>query len=907
MNRFLLLTIFLFSNLYSIGQTLPESFFDEMITDDFETLSGLVFDENGQMYLWEKSGVVHIVDTNDTKLQAPLIDISEEVADWHDHGLLGFALDPNFLSNGYFYLWYVVDRHHMLYYGTSQYHPDSSWTFSPSIGRITRYTADAATNFTTVVPNSRKILLGETKETGVPVLGSFHAGGTLLFGEDKTLLLSIGDCATGAGLDTGGIVVEGVYTQMALADGIITPDQDVGLYRCQYLGSHNGKVIRIDPETGDGLPSNPFYDPANPRSPQSRTWALGFRNPFRMTLIEGTGSHSPADGNPGTLIVGDVGWHSFEEINIIHSPGMNFGWPVFEGHFETYMKAYTSPFNRLAPNPDFGTGNCDQPYFRFKDLLAHHHATNINAPHPCNPNQQIPNIIHKFKAEPPHLAYLNEYYENPPEALISIFDNDGYHSVINVEDPNSWVDSDNFDGQCSLGGVFYKDGPFPAEYHGLYFHADFRGWIRAFHFDENQRLTKVEPFLDNSDDIVSLAINPKDGSMYYIGHLTEIHRISYGGNPSPIAIAEADKIFGASPLEIQFDASHSYDLQGEQLTYHWDFGDGNTSTDISPTHTFVTPDNSPTPIDVTLTITDSIGQTAETVLVISVNNTPPSVEITSFENGDLYPGHEITTLPLEANVSDVESDNENLTYTWTTYLHHNTHYHTEPSDNRVNTHTIISPLGCEDDLYYFRVGLSVTDEHGLTTTKENYIYPYCDGDFIEIIDLEAENQEESVLLNWKSILEDSVTHYVVEKGKDIWNYKAIGTVQATQPQNGSNAYQFVDVEPSFGLVYYRIKAYKANRAFAYSNRLPNKFSVNVVDVFPNPSTGIINLYFADNYDNAIMKIYNSQGGLVRQLEFNDVKENQFEQLRLDVASGTYIYVIEAENEVVNGKLVILNR
>ena len=43
----------------------------------------------------------------------PVIDISEEVGDWRDYGMLGFALDPNFATNGLIYLLYVVDYHHL--------------------------------------------------------------------------------------------------------------------------------------------------------------------------------------------------------------------------------------------------------------------------------------------------------------------------------------------------------------------------------------------------------------------------------------------------------------------------------------------------------------------------------------------------------------------------------------------------------------------------------------------------------------------------------------------------------------------------------------------------------------------------------------------------------------------------
>lgn len=889
----------------SHAQTLPTDFYDEMVSDDFDIIAGFTFDETGQMYAWDMNGVVWVLDTNGIKQPEPLIDISEEVARWRDHGLLGFALDPNFASNGYYYLWYIVDRHHLMYYGTPQYHPDSSWSYASTIGRITRYTADAATGFKTTIPDSRYILLGETKETGVPVIGFYHGGGTLLFGEDKTLMLSVGDCATGSGVDTGGVAVE-TYALQALEDGIITPDQDIGLYRCQYLGSLNGKILRIDPATGDGVSSNPFYDPANPRSAQSRTWALGFRNPFRMTLVEGTGSHSPADGRPGTLVVGDVGFQTFEEINIVDEPGLNFGWPYYEGHYKTYMDLHPAPFNRLAPNPLYGTGDCNQPYFTFKDLLAPPHKNTIKAKNPCNSNVNIPNSMHLFKLEPPHVVYLNEFYENEPDVMINYYNNNGDGQVISVDDPNSWIVSEKFDGQCSIGGVFYKGDNFPDEYQGVYFHGDFRGWIRAFHFDDENNVYKIDPFMDGSDDMSTMAVSPKDGALYYVGHLREIHKISYGGNPRPVAIANADTYYGASPLEVNFDADLSFDPQGEQLTYQWNFGDGNISTEVSPTHTFNAPDNTPTPFEVKLTVTDSIGQVAEAVIVISVNNTPPSVEITSFRDGDLYPGHKSTTLPLTADVSDAESNTEHLTYSWQTFLHHNTHYHPEPKDARPATHTLISPVGCADDVFYFRVRLEVTDEHGLTTMKEQYIYPYCGDDFVEFIDLNAIEKERAILLEWAAAFEDSILHYEVERSRDIWNFEKIGQVNAATDQSGTNTYSFLDDGASHKLHYYRIKAYRANGALAYSRNITAKLSNGVVDVFPNPSSGIVDLYFSDDYEEVVFTIQNSQGKEMKQYSFNNVSKNQVEQLNLDLSSGTYFYTTKAAATTENGKLIILN-
>jgi hypothetical protein len=89
------------------------------------------------------------------------------------------------------------------------------------------------------------------------------------------------------------------YSPQALADGIIRPKEDIGAFRSQLVDSLSGKVLRIDPATGNGLPRNPYDDIADPRSARSRVWALGLRNPFRMSLRPDTGSHFPSDGNPG--------------------------------------------------------------------------------------------------------------------------------------------------------------------------------------------------------------------------------------------------------------------------------------------------------------------------------------------------------------------------------------------------------------------------------------------------------------------------------------------------------------------------------------------------------------------------------------------------------------------------------
>jgi len=244
----------------------PAGFSDELVLDGWSQAVGITFDENGRMYVWEKGGKVWAVE-NGIKPAEPLIDISEEVGNWRDFGLIGFALDPNFLNNGHIYLWYVVDRHHLLNFGTPNYDANVSSEKEATIARLTRYTTNLANNFRTTDYRSRKILIGESKSSGPPILHESHGAGQIIFGADGTLLVTVGDGAS-----------------------FLNP-VDEGSHPTTY----HQQALEDDPETGDGVPSNPYFQPTNPRSPQSRTWSLGVRNPYRIALKPETGSHNATE------------------------------------------------------------------------------------------------------------------------------------------------------------------------------------------------------------------------------------------------------------------------------------------------------------------------------------------------------------------------------------------------------------------------------------------------------------------------------------------------------------------------------------------------------------------------------------------------------------------------------------
>jgi len=889
----------------SLTAQLPDDFYDQIYLDNFDFATGFTFDEQGFMYVWEKKGMVHRIDTNGQRQAEPFLDLREEVSNWKDHGLLGFALDPNFTSNGRCYALYTVDLHHYFHYGTPQYKADSTVTFHPTFGRVVRYQAKKRGDDMITDPDTRKILLGEEITNGIPLLYEFHGLGSLLAANDGTLLISCGDATGNETADTGGNP-NNEFIQKALELGIITEDQDLGSYRAQYLGNLNGKVLRIDAETGDGLPSNPYFDAAAPRSPQSRVWLRGLRNPYRIVLEPETGSHYAAEGDPGTLLIGDVGNGSWEELNRAETGGLNFGWPLIEGI--NLMWAFWSkevPENPMAPNPLYGQG-CDQAFFTFKQLMVRTELDRPELPpNPCNPNEPIHAEAFPSQGITPLLTWSNANWNKPARAMTLRFDEHGDAKGLELSATNSPVEGENFDGFSSMAGVFYTGDVYPAKYQGDYFTFDFSGWIKHVTFNDNGALTSIEDFHNDAGNIIHMDVNPKNGLVYYLNLEGQIHEIPYGGNPPPKAILQAEPHFGASPLTVQFDAGQSYDEQQPITDYRWDFGDGTTSTDISPNHTFDASGSEPESFTVKLTVTDSAGAAATTERIVSLNNSPPQATISSFRDGAQYPMDRTTLLHLEADVTDAEHEDASLQYEWKVYLHHNDHFHPEPTDFNHTSYALISPLGCQTELYWYRVELTVTDPAGLSTTDTRTVHPYCGPDFIQWMELDGRSRDKAIDLQWTTDLEDSIEYYVVQRTSDFFHFETIGQVSAA---GAGSSYVISDLSPMLGDNIYRIKAVRASGAYDYSKFATVAYPKPVpIRLSPNPAHQFVGLQVRNTQSDRIhFELFSMAGIRLRKTDWEATPGARFEKTIgiSQLPAGVYLYrVLDGDRRKV-GKLVV---
>lgn len=522
--------------------TVPQGFVVESVVPSapFDTPTMIAFLPDGRMLVAEKQGLLWAV-TNGVKANTPMWDGRNEVLDQHDRGFLGLAVDPHYTQNHYVYLMYTVD-------------PDSNGvdTEPHAFGRIVRYQV-SFTDSTSFAPNSRTVLLGTDWSHGPLIASPSHTIGCLRFGNDGMLLASMGDGAEFDFVDAGG------NDPAAFGAGKTDPAEDIGAFRAQYINSLCGKILRLDPSNGHGLPSNPYWD-GNATSVRSRVFVYGLRNPFRFAIRPGTGNANPSQGKPGELFIGDVGWYHYEEHNVATHGGLNFGWPCFEGLLPTDQYVSLPQAQRWLCD-SLGTSRNPATVLTSSAVVTHH---------------------------------TTEGLSNPQGVI----------------------------GNAALGGTFYTGALYPTAFQNKYFAIDFgQNWIKVADIDTLGNLISLTPFGDALEGPVDLERDPYTGDLIYVSIYTgQIRRIRYvgggggGGNLPPVVIAKALPDVGVAPLTVNFSSAGTYDTNGDTLSFGWNFGDGSGSPLPNPSHVY----NIPGEYDATLTCDDHKGGVTSATVHVSV-------------------------------------------------------------------------------------------------------------------------------------------------------------------------------------------------------------------------------------------------------------------------------------------------
>ncbi len=321
------------------GATVLPGFRDELVWSGLQLPTAIAATpDGGRVFVAEKRGTIQAFDGLSDATATQVADLSSQVYDYWDRGLLGLTVDPDFPARPYLYALYTYD--HLGYNDACPTPPGSTTDGCLATGRLSRLTVGNG-GAGSVITNT--VLITDWCQQFPS-----HSVGTVAFGPDGALYVSGGEGANFFGARDSGQYGGTLANTPTPVNPCNDPASQGGALRSQDIRSSGdptglaGTIIRVDPDTGAAWPTNANAGLADTNA--RRIVGYGLRNPFRFTF-----------DRDGGLWAGDVGYSVWEEINEIpdaDAAARNFGWPCYEG-----LDPQTSYWNP-ASNPTYDPALC---------------------------------------------------------------------------------------------------------------------------------------------------------------------------------------------------------------------------------------------------------------------------------------------------------------------------------------------------------------------------------------------------------------------------------------------------------------------------------------------------------------------------------------------------------------------
>ncbi|WP_432985175.1 PQQ-dependent sugar dehydrogenase [Dactylosporangium sp. CA-233914] len=591
----------------------------------------------------------------------------------HDEeGLHGVAADPDFASNRYIYLYYAPPLSTPSGDAPATGN-DATWATWTGVNRLSRFTLNVDYS---VNVSSKVDILDVPANRGM----CCHVGGDIDFDAQGNLYLSTGDDSNP--FDSAG------YSPLDERT-----DRNPAYDAQRSAGNTNdlrGKILRIKVNANGtySIPAGNLFAPGTANT-RPEIYAMGFRNPYRMTVDKATGTVYVGDYGPDAGSTDpNRGPSGQVEFNRITGPG-NYGWPYCTG-----ANTSTETYNEwnFASNSTGPKYNC--------------------AGGPANNSFRNTGQSTLPPAKPAWIRYGGDA-GSPPEF--------GRGSESPMGGPVYHYDANN-----------PSTTKFPQSLDGMFFAGEFgRGWIKPININADGSPGAIDNFPWNGKQVMDMQFGP-DGSLYVLDYGTgyfngdinsALYRYDYvgaGGNRAPTAVAAANPTSGAAPLTVTFSSAGSSDPEGGTLTYNWTFGDGTASTAANPAHTY----SANGTYSATLTVKDPQGAIGTANVTVSVGNTAPTVTIAGPAPGRLVSFGD--SVPWSVTVTDPEDgaiDCGKVTMTYV--LGHDQHAHAITSQTGC-AGTINIPVDGEHDSasnIFPIFDAQYTDKGGLTVHAQSIMAP----------------------------------------------------------------------------------------------------------------------------------------------------------------------------------------
>ena len=496
-----------------------------------------------------------------------------------EEGLLGLQKDPDFANNHWIYMYYAPTG--------------DTW-----VNRLSRFKfVDDVVDMA-----SEQIIL----EVGSQREICCHTGGSIAFGPDGLLYLSAGDNSTPFN-EKGE-----KYTNSGFAPLNDTPGHKQYDAR-RSSGNTNdlrGKIIRIkinEDGTYD-IPEGNLFPVGTPKT-RPEIYTMGHRNPYRISIDQKNSNLYWGDVGPDARVdsLETRGSRGFDEVGQAREAG-NYGWPLFVGNNAPYREY------------NYETGESGALF---------------NPEKPLNNSRNNTGLTELPPAQPAFIWYDYGTSHNFPQVATG--------------------------GRNAMAGpVYYTDmfpeseARLPAYYDGkVIIYEWIRGWMKAVTLYPNGDFSKMEPFASDIElnNLIDMEVGP-EGRIYLLEYGSgwfadnDDSGLSYidfnsGNRPPFIEGIELDITSGKSPMTVNANVS-AEDLEGNDITYIWDFGNGETKETNAPEVSYSYTDDGEYKISVEARDSEGASSVSEEINIF-VGNTRPEVtiEILGENTSSFVPGQAV--------------------------------------------------------------------------------------------------------------------------------------------------------------------------------------------------------------------------------------------------------------------------
>lgn len=503
--------------------------------------------ENGDLYVVEREGrVLRVRPSTGGVFEIGKLEVAALRASAPDSpvsredGILGLALDPDFAKNQRLYLYYS--------------------DLKKPLNRLARFEIrDGRLDL-----SSEKTLLEIPMERDKRVS---HEGGSIAFGPDGLLYLSTGDNTSV--YDSGGVAP-------------VDDRENRKHYDAQRsAGNTNdlrGKILRLKlTEEGYEIPAGNLFPQGTPQT-RPEIYAMGCRNPFRISIDSKTGTLYWGEVGPDGKRDGNGGPMGYDEVNQAKRAG-NFGWP--------FVIADNKPYRQ----PKGNDGQWNDPA------------------KPVNPGHRNSGLRELPPAQPAFIWYPYGDSERFPE-LGSGSRNAMAGPVFYFDEARKW----------NILGPDYSRSLITYDWA--------RGRMWQAKLNEKEELASLTPLLERLLHPMDLAMAP-DGTLWLLEYGTNwyfnkdgrIRGIRPTGNQAPELLAEA-----AADRSLTFTVKSRSDADGDRVDVHWYLTEGVDESDLGSAESISVESKSAS--ELRAVATDGKGGVTVKRFSLKAGPTEPALELT---------------------------------------------------------------------------------------------------------------------------------------------------------------------------------------------------------------------------------------------------------------------------------------